>query len=132
MTFREHADDCAKARGHQGLPACPPRLERSPWYNSDQLEPIRSSFSVMKPVNPVFFPALCLGAFANLIVNAADDGKTDTVSSNPLGQMVAAAAVTSSTATVAVSTVVTHTILEGVHETWLNWPLAQGDDGSRR
>ena len=86
----------------------------------------------MKPVNPVFFPALCLGAFANLIVNAADDGKTDTVPSNPLGQMVAAAAVTSSTATVAVSTVVTHTILEGVYETWLNWPLAQGDDGSRR
>jgi hypothetical protein len=77
---------------------------------------------VTRPLNPIFFPALALGAIANLAVNAADNGKTDTVPANPFSQMVTAA-VASTSAGVIVGTVVTHTILEGVYETWLKWPL---------
>jgi hypothetical protein len=43
---------------------------------------------MMKPVNPYFFPVLCCAAVANIVVNAVDDGKTDMVPANPLGQMV--------------------------------------------
>ena len=85
-----------------------------------------------KPLNPIFLPALALGAVANLAVNAADNGKTDTVPANPFGQMVTAA-VASTSAGVIVSTVVAHTILENVYETWIKWPLViQSDDISRR
>jgi hypothetical protein len=87
---------------------------------------------VTKPLNPIFFPALALGAVANLAVNAADNGKTDSVPANPFGQMVTAA-VASSSAAVIVGTVVTHTILEGAYETWIKWPLIiQSNDISRR
>ena len=40
---------------------------------------------MMKPYNPYFFPVLCCAAFANLVVNALDDGKTETVPADRQG-----------------------------------------------
>ena len=118
------------AKGLRTL-ACGPAF--ATWYNSDS--PNRfAEFSTVtkKPLNPIFFPALALGAVANLAVNAADNSKTDTVPANPLGQMVTAA-VASTSAGMIVGTIVTHTILEGVYETWLKWPsVMQSGDTSRR
>ena len=73
---------------------------------------------MMRPYNPFFFPVLCCAAFANLVVNAADDGKTDTLPANPLGQMVTVA-VTTGTASALVGTLVMHTIIEGAYDTLL-------------
>ena len=70
-------------------------------------------------------------AFANLVVNALDDGKTETVPANPLGQMVTIAVVTSTNGML-VGTAVMHTIIEGVYETWLGTTSPAGDDTSRR
>lgn len=58
----------------------------------------------MSPFNPFLVPVLTLGAFANLIVVAADAGKTGTIPANPFSQMLTLAT-TTSTAAVAVTTV---------------------------
>lgn len=86
---------------------------------------------MMKPYNPYFFPVLCCAAFANLVVNALDDGKTENVPANPLGQMVTIAVATSTNGML-VGTAVMHTIIEGVYETWLGQIGGAGDDASRR
>ena len=86
---------------------------------------------MMKPFNPYFFPVLCCAAVANLVVNAVDDGKTDTLPANPLGQMVTIA-VSASTNSMLVGTVVMHTIIEGAYETWLGRISQAVDDTSRR
>jgi hypothetical protein len=72
-------------------------------------------------MNPFFFPALCAATFANLVVNAYDQGKTDTPPTNAVGHMVLAS-VASSTATVVVSTVVVHSILDAVYQTCRGGP----------
>ena len=73
---------------------------------------------MMKPYNPYFFPVLCCAAFANLVVNSLDDGKTETVPAGPLGQMVTIAVATSTNGMI-VGTAVMHTIVEATYETWL-------------
>ena len=86
---------------------------------------------MMKPYNPYFFPVLCCAAFANLVVNALDDGKTETVPANPLGQIVTIAVATSTNGMM-VGTAVMHTIIEGVYETWLGQIDGARDDASSR
>ena len=86
---------------------------------------------MVKPLNPFFVPFLCCATIANLFVNAADDGKTETVPANPLGQMMTLA-VASSTNSMLVGTVVMHTIIDAAYETWLGGQRHVGDDTSRR
>ena len=85
---------------------------------------------MMKPINPYFFPVLCCAAIANIVVNAVDDGKTETLPANPLGQMITVA-VTSSTNSMLVGTVVMHTIIDAAYETWLEQTGGAGDNASR-
>ena len=86
---------------------------------------------MMKPVNPYFFPVLCCAAVANIVVNAVDDGKSDTVPANPLGQMVSVA-VSSTASLLVVGTVVMHTIIDEAYETWLGQTSHAGDGASGR
>ena len=84
---------------------------------------------MMKPYNPYFFPVLCCAAFANLVVNALDDGKTETVPANPLGQMVTIAVATSTNGML-VGTAAHHH--RGRVETWLGQIDGARDDASSR
>jgi cytosine/uracil/thiamine/allantoin permease len=67
-------------------------------------------------VNLLFFPTLCAATFANLVVNACDQGRTGTLPSNAVGQMVLAATA-ASTASIVVGTLVVNTILNSAYET---------------
>jgi hypothetical protein len=76
----------------------------------------------MSPFNPFLVPALTLGAFANLIVVAADAGKTGTIPANPFSHMVTVATTMTNTASVADTTYVANTVLNIVHDTLAGRP----------
>jgi hypothetical protein len=75
----------------------------------------------MSPFNPFLVPAPTLGAFANLIVVAADAGRTGTIPANPFSQMLTLAT-TTSTAAVAVTTVVANAVLNEFCDTLAGRP----------
>jgi hypothetical protein len=75
----------------------------------------------MSPFNPFLVPAPTLGAFANLIVVAADAGRTGTIPANPFSQM-PTLATTTSTASVADTTYVANTVLNEFCDTLAGRP----------
>jgi hypothetical protein len=75
----------------------------------------------MSPFNPFLVPAPTLGALANLIVVAADAGRTGTIPANPFSQMLTLAT-TTSTAAVAVTTVVANAVLNEFCDTLAGRP----------